>query len=103
MNAIGRNVVTGRIVLLLSLALFGGLGAAGCHDIPADEATAPAGPGGPDAPATDQTYSIAITVATQAALPRCTASLSGQVGFVTSNSTLWSCSAGSWHEINCTI
>ena len=70
MNALGRNVVRGRIALLLSLALFGGLTAAGCSDIPADEASGPTGPTAPidpTAPTADQTYSIAITVANTSA------------------------------------
>ena len=52
--------------------------------------------------ATNDVYSIGLTVPGVAALPRCTAGLSGTVAFVSSPPTLLECSSQRWQEIDCT-
>jgi streptogramin lyase len=47
-------------------------------------------------------YSIGLTVPGTSALPRCNASLSGTVAFVSSPLSLWECSGQRWHPIECT-
>src|SRR5450631_1344115 len=52
--------------------------------------------------ATNDVYSIGLTVPGVAALPRCTGGLSGTVAFVSSPPTLLECTGGRWQEIDCT-
>src|SRR5450631_1174217 len=52
--------------------------------------------------ATNDVYSIGLTVPGVAALPRCTAGLSGTVTFVSSPPSLLECSSQRWQEIACT-
>ena len=58
--------------------------------------------GSPGQGATNDVYSIGLTVPGVAALPRCTGGLSGTVAFVSSPPTLVECSSQRWQEIDCT-
>lgn len=60
----------------------------------------PAGSSGQGA--TNDVYSIGLTVPDVAALPRCSAGLSGTVAFVSSPPSLWECSSQRWQNIDCT-
>ena len=51
---------------------------------------------------TPDVYSVGPTVGAVAALPRCAATLSGTVAFVSSPPSLLECTGGRWHEIACT-
>ena len=52
--------------------------------------------------ATNDVYSIGLTVPGVAALPRCTGGLSGTVAFVSSPPSLLECSSQRWQDIDCT-
>jgi hypothetical protein len=47
-------------------------------------------------------YKIGIESSTPSSLPKCTSALAGTVAYVSSSSTLWTCSGGNWCEIDCT-
>jgi hypothetical protein len=59
--------------------------------------------GGKDASQSAQGENISVTIeaATVAGLPTCTAKLAGTVAYVTSTSTLYSCSSNQWRAIAC--
>jgi IPT/TIG domain/Collagen triple helix repeat (20 copies) len=58
---------------------------------------------GDTAPALQPTsYSVALTADNVAGLPQCTAALSGQVAYVASPASLWSCDSNHWEPIPCT-
>lgn len=61
--------------------------------------------GGEDASESSQggeSISVAIVAATVAGLPTCNANLAGTVAYVTSTSTLYTCSSNQWRAIACT-
>jgi cysteine-rich repeat protein len=48
-------------------------------------------------------YSVQLTAARPASLPRCTTGSSGTVAHVDSPSSLWTCGFGRWREIPCSL
>jgi hypothetical protein len=45
---------------------------------------------------TDGVYSVELTAATPSSLPKCTFALFGNVAFVASPPSLWSCNGANW-------
>jgi uncharacterized repeat protein (TIGR01451 family) len=75
----------------LFVSVFGFCLAAGCSSTTASNS----GSGG------GVSYAISLTVATPAGLPTCTQALDGQVAFVSSPASLWTCDEGNWRPIVC--
>jgi hypothetical protein len=85
-NGISRGVS----VLIAGLML----ASAGCNAPTATEGPAP--PSGQSV-----VYTIGLTAATPAGLPKCTSVLAGTTAHVRSPSSLWSCIAGTWVPLPC--
>ena len=80
-----------HLEVLLLVGVVTGMVSTGCGRI---KAQAPANQGA-------EAYTVALTVATPANLPTCTAQISGTVAFVDSPASLWKCQAGQWIQIPC--
>jgi hypothetical protein len=48
-------------------------------------------------------YEVQITANAPSSLPKCTSALAGDVAYVSSPSSLWSCASGSWSQITCNV
>src|SRR5580704_15373856 len=46
-------------------------------------------------------YDVSFETSTPSSLPKCTSALAGTVAYVSSSSTLWSCSGGTWCQVGC--
>jgi hypothetical protein len=55
----------------------------------------------PPAPSSNEVYSIALTVPSPPALPKCTSALAGTTAYVESPPSLYSCIGGAWVSIPC--
>src|SRR5271166_3098884 len=95
--------MVGRLLMkrrwLVSAAALGGLTAAlgaGCGD------SAKPGPAAGLQPA-DGVYAINLMVASLSSRPVCTDSLSGDVVYVSSPSSLWACRDHNWFPVTCSV
>src|SRR5690349_10794258 len=52
--------------------------------------------------ATNEVFSVDLTVSAPSSLPKCTSSISGTTAFVQSPPSLWACVGGTWAQIPCT-
>jgi hypothetical protein len=48
-------------------------------------------------------YDVQITASAPSSLPKCTSALAGDVAYVSSPSSLWSCASGQWSQIPCNV
>jgi hypothetical protein len=83
--------MTKQIALLVVGIGLVGVCAGGCVGQPA---TTP--------PPTNDVYSVELTAATPSSLLKCTSALAGNVAYVASPPSLWSCRDGRWDQIPCT-
>ena len=84
-----------RIVTLAALLGPVGMVATGCGPS-SDPQTSNPSP-------TPEVYSVSLTAAAIAGLPKCTSARAGTVAYVSSPSSLWTCTDRAWHRIECSV